>query len=92
MKTNTSGNRSDETALYRDDRDDWWRQANAAGLALSGVWADVLIKPKYRQDSFSLPDYPLKGSSSQPKRVSRSQVKTTPLEKLGALLGRPTTG
>lgn len=50
MKTNTSGNRSDETALYRDD---WWRQANAAGLALSGVWADVLIKPKYRQDSSS---------------------------------------
>jgi len=55
------------------------------------VWADVLIKPKYRQDSSSPPDYPLKRSSSQPKRVSRSQVKTTPWEKLSALLGRPST-
>ncbi len=91
MKTNTSGNRLDETALYRDDRDDWWRQANAAGLALSGVWADVLIKPKYRQDSFSPTDHPLKRSSSRAKRVTGSQVKSTPWEKLGALLGRPRT-
>jgi hypothetical protein len=89
MKTNSRDNMSNETAFHRDD---WWRRANAAGLALSGVWADVLIKPRYRQDSSSAPDYPLKKASLQAKRVCRSQVHSTPWEKLGALLGRPRTG
>lgn len=29
---------------------DWWYQANTAGLAMSGVWGEVLLKPASRRD------------------------------------------